>query len=189
MLKWCLMTNRRNMPLSVALLLLAVGGVAGVGGCVSPDQPEIAAKVVAPVAYDEAMAMRDWPLTVARYANGDTIAGPTNVTYEYDTTFGSASPSARRRILAQVAESVTFVANVLLLPAQLVVNPPTENRRYEGIIIPPTYSAAVPVPGVEKPLMVEIPVTTKPVLEGSVMPATPGTTLPTTRPSTRPAMN
>lgn len=186
LLKWWPMTNRRNMLLPAALLLLAGGGVGGVGGCVSPDRPEIAPRVLVPLAYDEAMALRDWPLTVAEYASGDVIAGPTNVTFEYDTTAASETPSARRRLLAQVAESGIFVANVLLLPVQLVRNPPTEDRRYEGVTIRPTYSAAVPVPGADKPLAVAIPAT-KPVLEGCVLPATPGTTLPAADPSTRPA--
>lgn len=154
----------------------------------------MAPKVVAPVAYDEAMALRDWPLTTATYANGDTIAGPTNKTWEYDTTAVSENPSGRRRALAQVAESGVFVANALLLPVQLVRNPPTEQRRYEGTIIPPTYSAAVPVPGAQRPAESEPPAgdsTTRPVLEGSVMPATPDaepeTTPAATQPSTRPA--
>lgn len=175
------MTIGRNSLLSAGTLALAALLVL-TGGCTSANRPVRAPKVTAPVAYDEAMALRDWPQTTVTIANGDIDAGPTNATWEYDSTMGAQQPSQRRRSLAMLAEAGVFLGNVVMLPYQIVKDPPTEDRQYEGVIIAPTYSAAVPVPGAEqRPRQIEP--TTKPALEGSVLPATPGTTMPSTQPA------
>ena len=145
--------RRRPLVLSLPALAVAAGAF---GGCARTYEPEQAPRPTALVAYDEAMALRDWPLTEALIASGDVHAGPTNFTRQYGGSGGSdfdsvasggSSLAGTRRTAATVVDPLLFVGNVLAMPYYVVTDPPWENRTYEGIELDPTYTAAVPVPG------------------------------------------
>src|SRR3954462_2330517 len=73
---------------------------------------------VDPVPPDEAMVKRDWPQSTAEYPNGAVAAGPTNFNYE------------PRRDQANwkyaLSDSGTFFVNMVLLPYNLIKDPPTK---------------------------------------------------------------
>jgi hypothetical protein len=92
----------------------------------------------APLIVDGAMQLRDWSRSTAFYANGDTIAGPTDFPFEirrnapwWDYAFG---------------EAPLMVVQTLMLPGMLIIDPPWEDRRYTGVTIEPTYTAMPAVP-------------------------------------------
>ena len=113
-------------------------------GCQRTNQPEYAPVANFAVVYDEALALRAYPRTPAYYGNGDVIAGPTNVHHEFDIGDPAEAGYAGRRRGAIFYEPLIALGNLVLIPYYLVKDPPWEQRRYEGMIIPPTYTAAVP---------------------------------------------
>ena len=92
------------------------------------------------------MARRDFPRTPGYYANGDVAAGSVGFGYEYDAPLPGSPNYAQRRYLATVADPAIFVGNLFLLPVNLARHPPSETRVYQGAIVEPTYTAAVPLP-------------------------------------------
>src|SRR5688572_9174726 len=131
---------------SVPLLLSATALplLFATAGCQRTNQPEYAPVANFEVRYDEALALREFPRTPAYYGNGDVIAGPTNVHREFDIGDPAQAGYAGRRRGAIIQEPLIALGNLVLLPYYLVKDPPWEQRRYEGTIIPPTYTAAVP---------------------------------------------
>src|SRR5690606_20417467 len=93
----------------------------------------------------EAMALRDWRRTSAYYGSGNVLAGPTNTSFEWDLGDEGTDEFLRRRRIAPLTEPLVAVGNIVLIPFALIVDPPTEQRIYEGTVIPPTYTAAVPL--------------------------------------------
>ena len=129
-------------------LALAVAAVAcSALGCATRETKEYAAIADRPAVYDEAEAIRQWPLTRAQYVRGDVTAGPAyfplriadSETYETldRNTLGGVS---------RTADALVFVPNLLLLPYQMVRTPPWSTVVAEGTVIPPTYHAAPPLP-------------------------------------------
>ena len=80
------------------------------------------------------MQRRDWDRTSAYYANGDTVAGPTLVVVE------PAGPDLVQRI----SDPATATANAIMAPVTTVLSPPWKNVVYQGMVVPPTYSAQPP---------------------------------------------
>ena len=125
---------------------VAVACLALAAGCRSTYKPEYAPAPTAAVSYDEAMRLREYAQTPAFYANGDVTAGPTEFRYEYDAPAPNSRAFQQRRYVATVADPAIFALNLVLLPYELVVNPPWEKRTYQGEIVEPTYTASVPLP-------------------------------------------
>jgi hypothetical protein len=113
-------------------------------GCQRSYRPEYAPVAEYRAASDEAMERRDWPLFSALYGNGDVIAGPTNSAREYRVGEIDDANYSRRRGLAIVTEPLIALGTLVALPVSLVLDPPTEQKRYQGYAIEPTYTAAVP---------------------------------------------
>ena len=141
---------RAILTISVALFLTA--------GCATRNPEVVAPLAPRPVAYDEAMVVRDWPLTVARYAGGGVEAGPAYFDQVYTGaggpagaltggrgTLDSAGPGVRAGVGERLAEPFVFLGNLALLPFELVARPPTTAVRAEGVVVPPTYHAAPPL--------------------------------------------
>jgi hypothetical protein len=90
------------------------------------------------VVIDEAMQRRDWPVSVARYANGETAAYPTGFVLEH-------SPKAP--IWAPVVTDVPlFFANIVAMPVGYVFTPPWTEVDYPRGVVPPTYNAMPAMP-------------------------------------------
>lgn len=127
-------------------LLLAAAPLffyAGIG-CQRTYQTEYAPVATHAVQYDEALARRDWARSTAYYGSGDVIAGPTNSNTQWRIGDGTEPDYYRRQRMAIAAEPLIALGNMIALPVSLVRDPPTEDRRYEGTVIGPTYTAAVP---------------------------------------------
>jgi hypothetical protein len=92
-----------------------------------------------PLVVDEAMQKRDWDRSVARYANGDTIAGPDLISYENTTP----------EPLMRVTDPVFSVINDSLVPISIIFLPPWKDVIYQGVQFPPTYTAQ-PAPRIIK---------------------------------------
>jgi len=88
---------------------------------------------------DEAMQRRDWDRSVARYANGDTIAGPDLIVIE------STGPTWLQRVTDPAISSI----NDGMVPVTTVLDPPWKDRIYPGVQVPPTYTAQ-PAPQIIK---------------------------------------
>lgn len=95
--------------------------------------------------FDEAVAVRQWQRSTAYYASGDTIAGPTNANTEYHIGDYPDEATLRRQRLGIVLEPLFALGNIVALPVSVVLDPPTEQRRYEATVVEPTYTAAVPL--------------------------------------------
>ena len=149
--------------------LLCLAALAAAGGCRSSNRPDYAPAANAPADYDEAMALRDYPRTPGYYANGDTRAGPTEFPFEYAAPLPGEPNYARRRYVAVAADPLIFVANLALLPATLFAHPPTEQRTYQGSIVEPSYTAAVPLP----PTPEQLAAMATPPQTGPLRPVTP----------------
>ena len=92
-----------------------------------------------PIVGDDAMALRaDWPKEVAHYQNGSVVAWSTR--YPYQTT--PTRPERENLVL----EPTMFIAQTLLLPVELIANPPGEHQIWHGVEYPPSYTAQPPLP-------------------------------------------
>jgi hypothetical protein len=87
-----------------------------------------------PIVVDEAMQRRDWPLQTASYENGVTVAGPTGQYLQPDK---SLPQYAQMPI-----EYPLFLGQVILLPFDLLWDPPWKDVAYPRAQMPPTYTAA-----------------------------------------------
>jgi hypothetical protein len=140
---------------------------------------------VDPVPPDEAMVKRDWPQVTAEYPNGAVAAGPTNFNYEPKRNM----PEWKYAL----ADSGTFFVNMVLLPYNLIKDPPTKVVVAPGETVGPSYTAqpvmepasmAQPTP----PPVIENPgaePATPPVVEPA--PAAPSSETPAMAPATPPA--
>src|SRR5581483_1878004 len=110
---------------------------------------------------DEAMQRRDWAQSTATYPNGAVAAGPTEFQYETDTRL----PVMQYNL----AESATFLGNLVLLPYNLYKHPPDTVTVYHGEVVSPTSTAQpiLPAAGAVQP-------STPPVIENpGAQPSTP----------------
>ena len=136
----------RPVPIKRMICLAAALALAGSSlGCKGTNEPEYARIAQQPVKVDEAMALRDWRRTSAYYGSGNVLAGPTNTSFEWDLGDEGTDEFLRRRRIAPLTEPLVAAGNILLIPFALIVDPPNEQRIYEGTVIPPTYTAAVPL--------------------------------------------
>ncbi len=153
----------RPWPLTLAALTLATVSVAG---CVSRQPAEEVEVASEPLVYDPAMRIRDWPRTTTFYLGGGTEAGPVYFPFAPAGSVVDETSSDDSSVggLARLTDGVFFVANAVVLPFQMIVNPPVAKEAYEPGEVPPTFHAVPPMEG-----------------RRAVHPATPST-----RPATRP---
>jgi hypothetical protein len=92
-----------------------------------------------PIVGDDAMALRaDWPKSTSHYANGDVVTWSTR--FPYDSNVGHPTSGA------VILEPALFLLQVIILPAELVANPPFEEQEWFGAEIPPSYTGQPPLP-------------------------------------------
>jgi hypothetical protein len=118
--------------------LLSLAGLVAlslVGGCrfASNEAPKMNLDQT-PLIVDEAMQRRDWDRTPAYYANGDTVAGPNLVVVE------GTGPD----VVQRVTDPTASVTNAIIAPATFILSPPWKDMVYQGMVIPPTYTAQPP---------------------------------------------
>ena len=126
---------------AAALSVLALGAAAAATGCQqdrSRPARQQAVVEVEPLAMDEAIMARDWPPTVAYYAEGAVTAGPTRELFRV--------PHNVQGIARPLLEPVAFGGNVLYWPFSYIVQPPGTTQTFQGLEIEPTYTAVPPLP-------------------------------------------
>lgn len=118
-------------------ILVAILALAMFPGCVrkSAQTPDM---VTEPVATDEAMQKRDWPLKSALYQNGSTVAGPTQFNY--------IGKPEQPEWTYYYSDFGAFMANMGLLPYNLIAHPQWTTQVYTGAVVPPSYTAVPPLP-------------------------------------------
>ncbi|HEX8339829.1 MAG TPA: hypothetical protein VF624_02875 [Tepidisphaeraceae bacterium] len=103
-----------------------------------------------PLTIDPAMQLREWEPTPALYANGDTFSWSTGFAYE---------PIGGNENAYYVTDVGTFFVNLVTLPVTYA----TEGLhvRYQGFVVPPSYTANPPLPP-EQPRPATYEPTTRP---------------------------
>lgn len=125
------------------LTLAAAVGAVLAGGCNScpvqkkQNQPPVALNDT-PVIIDEAMQIRQWDVSTAKYQNGDTFAGPTMFAYEPKWN----QPEWHYQFI----DTPLFLTQLAGMPIMLFVTPPGKDLRYTGETIEPTYTAMPVLP-------------------------------------------
>ncbi|HEX8524349.1 MAG TPA: hypothetical protein VF669_18990 [Tepidisphaeraceae bacterium] len=112
-----------------AVAALALAAVAGCRTTVNSAQK--ADLNTTPLVVDEAMQKRDWDRSVAHYANGDTLAGPSLIVIE------TSAPDPYQRL----ADPVVNIVNDAMIPVTTILFPPWKDVIYQGVQTPPTYTA------------------------------------------------
>ena len=92
---------------------------------------------------DEAMQARDWRLSMARYPNGSTVAGPTE--------FAFVPAPNRPQAEAVVVEPSLFFVNLFVAPIEMFEMPPWTPVQWKAATVQPTYTAVPPLPPEDKP--------------------------------------
>jgi len=127
------MCSTRNRSIATPLHALALLGV--MTGCqFASNKPPKMNLNQSPLIVDEAMQRRDWDRTTINYANGDTLAGPDLVWIEV------AGPE----FIQRVTDPAISLVNDLSTPVTTIITPPWKDMVYQGLFIPPTYSAQPP---------------------------------------------
>jgi hypothetical protein len=122
------------------LMSRVVGGIliCQLAGCMAKQQPPPVPLSHAPIEVDEAMQLRgDWPVSVAHYANGQTVGWPTGFLLE---------PRTKPGWTAAFSDTPIFVANCLALPIVTIFAPPWQPVIYPRGEIEASYRAMPPLP-------------------------------------------
>ncbi len=95
----------------------------------------------APLVVDEAMQRRQWPRTVAHFANGESPAGPTGFVLEHN-------PNAPKWVPA-ITDGPLFGVNIAAIPIGYLFTPPWTSTIYPSGVVEPTYNAMPPLPAAD----------------------------------------
>jgi hypothetical protein len=115
-----------------AAMTLMTAGLAGSTGCLVHTAPP-ADLDQSPLVIDEAMQRRDWPVTVARYANGETPAFATGFVLQHSPDAPAWTPV--------LTDTPLFFANIAAMPVGYIFTPPWTPVAYPRGVVPPTYNA------------------------------------------------
>ena len=127
-------------------LTLVFGALGVLAGCEVKKEPAPESVSHAPIVIDEAMAQRQWPMSVAQYQNGSTPAYQTGAVI----THRSDAPEWTNTI----TETPMFVANSLLTPIVFCFSPPWQRVIYPRGGVEPSYTAQPPL----QPLPIKTPI-------------------------------
>jgi hypothetical protein len=126
------MCSTRNRSIATFLSLALLGAMTGCQFA-SSKPPKMNLNESPMIVY-ESMQRSDWDRTNINYANGDTLAGPDLVWIE------SAGPE----FLQRVTDPAFSLVNDVSTPVTTVITPPWKVMVYQGLVLPPTYSAQPP---------------------------------------------
>jgi hypothetical protein len=117
------------LPVIAAILIL--------GGCQRIANTPPDAINSTPIAMDDAMKQRDWPVDVSYYANGAVVAYPVGFLFE---------PEYNRAEWQYIfIDTPLFLGQAIILPITLAIENPASHEEYRGATIPPTYTANPPL--------------------------------------------
>jgi len=112
--------------------LALVGG----SGCVVAQQRGLDRVDPTPIATDDAMQLRNYPLSKARYPSLSQTTGSTEFLFAADPGLDSVGQGA--------ADMPVFLSNIVALPVAMVLTPPWAGIRTVALAMPPTYTANPP---------------------------------------------
>lgn len=118
----------------LGIALLAVG----VMGCSTQEKVVYEPVENTPIVGDDAIAMRQWPPARSYYPNADTAGWSTR----FPVTTQSNRPESQNLVL----EPILFVGQTIMLPVELIANPPFQPQVYYGVKYRPTYTFQPPLP-------------------------------------------
>lgn len=125
---------------------MLAAGVMVAGGCSTVQKVENSAperENQVPVMVDQAMQLRQWERSTARYGNGNVVAGPTG--FPYITRWNQPEPY-------YLAEEVPlFVVQSVVSPLVLIVTPPWTPELYSGVTVQSSYTAMPATPSPSGP--------------------------------------
>src|SRR4051794_30950248 len=119
------------------LHLLILGLLAVVAGCEVKQPPKPEPVSHAPFVVDEAMRHRQWPMSVAHYANGQTVAWPTGAILRHRAD----EPVWQ----ATITDAPIFVANAVSIPVVYMFTPPWQPVVYPSGEVEASYHAMPPL--------------------------------------------
>ena len=112
--------------------------IALLAGCAFKQPPNPAPVSHAPLVLDEATLHRNWPVSVAHYANGATTAGPTAAILTY--------PPHSPVWIPILLDPAYFVGNSLAAPVVYMITPPWQDVVYSRGFIEASHNAMPPLP-------------------------------------------
>jgi hypothetical protein len=115
----------------ILMAAMVSAGLAGSTGCLIHTAPP-ADVDRSPLVIDEAMQHRDWPVTVAHYANGETPAYPTGFVLQHSPTAPAWTPV--------LTDTPLFFANIVAMPIGYIFTPPWTPVAYPEGVVPPSYN-------------------------------------------------
>jgi hypothetical protein len=92
---------------------------------------------------DEATRLRNWPISVAYYGNGNVIAGPV---YRFIPAEPKSDKYWDRVLLHEGATTALFLPQTLITPFWFLITPPWRSIEYHGEEVPPSYTVDEKVP-------------------------------------------
>jgi hypothetical protein len=125
----CSTRKKSNVVLTICLLAT---------GCALKHPPQADPISHAPIVVDEAMQLRQWPVSVAQYQNGATPG--------LATTFLFINNPHTPPWTASITETPLFAFNSLISPVVLICSPPWQQIIYPSDGIEPSYNAMPPLP-------------------------------------------
>lgn len=125
-------SNMARTRLTILLFCLLISG------CAIKQPPKLDEVSHAPLIVDDAMQHRQWPVSAARYANGQTVANPTGSLFVH-----RPNEPVWQGVLT---DAPMFVANVLTIPIVYIFTPPWETVAYPRGEIEASYHAMPPLP-------------------------------------------
>lgn len=131
--------------------LVALSGLLIAGamvGCTRNEYSQAGRLNDEPLVIDGAMQKRNWEPTPAYYANGDTVSWSTGFAYQ---------PQANNQYQYYYADTGTYFVNLFTLPYTLYKE--RDGLVSQGVVLPPTYTAAPPLPPTNKSDTVVAPTT------------------------------
>jgi hypothetical protein len=131
------MRSTRNNSGATKMFCTLIASV-GLAGCAAkvPPQPDPISH--APPVVDEAMQLRDWPITAAHYQDGSTPGWATTFIFINNPNTPTWTPA--------VTETPLFAFNSLICPIVLICSPPWQRIIYPSDGIEPSYNAMPPLP-------------------------------------------
>lgn len=126
------MSSIRNVATAVAVVVL------GLLGCQRANQTQVAVLNPTPIVEDEAMKLRQWSPSSARYPNGQTVAGP--------TLFALEPRRGMPEYRYLYTDAGVYLGNVFMLPYRFYQIPPWREVIYPGEVIGPSFTAMPPLP-------------------------------------------
>jgi hypothetical protein len=121
---------------SILYLLSSILALA-LAGCEVKQPPRLEPVIHAPLVLDEAMRHRQWPVSVAHYGNGETVAWPTGAIFRHRAD----EPVWQ----GAITDTPIFVANAVTIPVVYLFTPPWQPVVYPSGEVEASYHVMPPM--------------------------------------------